>query len=97
MIVWTGDGHNGEGNETMAREIKSNLTGDQMKAIIDAEQAKYDAIGNTEAYMALARVLRVIAAQEVEASLIERKASVARKARATVAISNADIWPPKDC
>jgi len=81
----------------MAREIKSNLSADQIKAIIDAEQAKYDAIDNTEAYMALARVLRVIAAQEVEASLIERKASIARKPRATAAISNADIWPPKDC
>jgi hypothetical protein len=81
----------------MAREVKTNLSGDQIKAIIDAEQAKYDGIGNTEAYMALARVLRVIAAQEVEASVTRRSAPVTRKQRAAVTTVDTSVWPPKDC
>ena len=92
-MVWTGTGHNGEGNGTMAREIKSNLTGDQIKAIIDAEQATCDAHGMIHGYMALARVLRVIAAMEVEVDLTKR--IVPRKALR--GSNDTNVWPPKDC
>ena len=77
----------------MAREIKSNLTGDQIKAIIDAEQVKCDAFGNINGYMALARVLRVIAAMEVEVDVKNR--IVAWKALCGGIDTN--VWPPKDC
>lgn len=79
---------------TKARTISTNLTGDEIKAIIDSEQSKYAAADNMDAYMALARVLRVIAAQEVEQSINGRKASVARKPRAK---TQADVWPPVGC
>lgn len=79
---------------TKARTISTNLTGDEIKAIIDSEQTKYAAADNMDAYMALARVLRVIAAQEVEQSNNGRKAPVARKPRAK---TQADVWPPVGC
>ena len=78
----------------MTRTISTNLTGDEIKAIIDTEQAKYEAAGNMDAYMALARVLRVIAAQEVEQAIAGRKTLGARKPRAKV---QADVWPPAGC
>ena len=78
----------------MTRTISTNLTGDEIKAIIDIEQGKYATAGNMDAYMALARVLRVIAAQEVEQSIKGRKAPVARKPRAK---AQADVWPPAGC
>lgn len=78
----------------MTRTISTNLTGDEIKAIIDSEQGKYAAAGNMDAYMALARVLRVIAAQEVEQSINGRKAPVARKPRAK---AKADVWPLAGC
>ena len=78
----------------MTRTISTNLTGDEIKAIIDTEQAKYEAAGNMDAYMALARVLRVIAAQEVEQAIAGRKTPVARKPRAK---AQADVWPPAGC
>lgn len=80
------------------RTISTNLTGDEIKAIIDSEQAKFDAVGNMDAYMALARVLRVIAAQEVEQAQAGRKTPGMRKPRvATTVKSKADVWPPAGC
>lgn len=81
----------------MTRQIATNLTGDHIKAIIDVEQAKYEAVGNTEAYMALARVLRVIAAHEVDEAMARGNARRTRKTSASVVKANTNVWPPKDC
>lgn len=86
-----------KGRNTMTRRNSFKLTGDEIKAIIDTEQAKNAAAGNMDAQMALARVLSVIARQEHEriARIVaKRKTSVAGKSHAD---AQADVWPPAGC